>query len=163
MPVLPPDFAILDIGGTEILIIMMITLLLFGSERLPGLARSMGKSIREFKKATSGLEEELKRALEVPPPSRHQPVAISFPPAPPKPAAAPPAEAILPASPPSTLDSLPPGVQPKIDGGSGGLSGAAQASQPAFPAIGGYTQPPADPAKPAEPQQPAGGSPYPDL
>ena len=47
---------------------MVITLLLFGSERLPDLARSMGKSIREFKKATSGLEEELRRALETPPP-----------------------------------------------------------------------------------------------
>ena len=65
-----PTFAIFDIGGTEILMIMLITLLLFGSERLPDLARNMGKAIREFKKATSGLEEELKRALEVPPPPK---------------------------------------------------------------------------------------------
>jgi sec-independent protein translocase protein TatA len=163
MRVLPPDFAILDIGGTEILIIMMITLLLFGSERLPGLARSLGKSIREFKKATSGLEEELKRALEEPPISRHQPVAMSFPPAAPKPAATPPADTTLPASLPSTPDSSPAGVHLPVDGGSGVLPDVTQGSPPAFPPIGNCTPPPADPAKPAEPPQPAGGSPYPDL
>ncbi len=48
--------------------ILLVALLLFGSERLPELARNLGKSIREFKKATSGLEEELKRAIEAPPP-----------------------------------------------------------------------------------------------
>jgi TatA/E family protein of Tat protein translocase len=69
MLVLHPDFAILDVGGTEILMIMVIALLLFGSERLPSLARSLGKSLREFKKATSGLEEELRRALDESPPS----------------------------------------------------------------------------------------------
>ncbi len=62
--------AILDVGGTEVLMIMLIALLLFGSERLPSLARGMGKAIREFKKATSGLEDELKRAMEEPPPPR---------------------------------------------------------------------------------------------
>ena len=82
MLVLPPDFAILDIGGTEILIIMVIALLLFGSERLPGLARSMGKSLREFKKATSGLEEELRRALETPPPPPRPTAKVPFPPTP---------------------------------------------------------------------------------
>jgi sec-independent protein translocase protein TatA len=103
MSVPHPNFAILDIGGTEILIIMVITLLLFGSERLPGLARSMGKSIREFKKATSGLEDELRRALETPPPSRRPPVPTAFPSAPPKPAtvsSAPPSPATAPVAPP---------------------------------------------------------------
>jgi sec-independent protein translocase protein TatA len=104
MLVLPPDFAILDIGGTEILIIMVIALLLFGSERLPGLARSMGKSIREFKKATSGLEEELRRALETPPPSSRPPVKMPFPPATQKPMPAPPAP---PPPPPATPLSPP--------------------------------------------------------
>jgi sec-independent protein translocase protein TatA len=87
-----PEFAILDIGGTEILIIMVITLLLFGSERLPGLARSMGKSVREFKKATSGLEEELRRALETPPPPNRPVAKMPPPPVPqkPEPPAAPP-------------------------------------------------------------------------
>ena len=50
---------------------MLVTLLLFGSKRMPDLARGLGKSIREFKKATSGLEEELKRAIELPPEPSH--------------------------------------------------------------------------------------------
>ncbi len=39
----------------ELLIILAIMLLLFGAKRLPELAKSLGKSTREFK---SGLEEE---------------------------------------------------------------------------------------------------------
>ena len=74
--------AILDVGGPEVLLILLVALLLFGSQRMPDLARSLGKSIREFKKATSGLEEELKRAMEAPPPSSRQPAA---PPAPARP------------------------------------------------------------------------------
>ena len=72
-----PSLAILDVGGTEILMIMLVVLLLFGSKRIPDLARSLGKSIREFKKAASSLEEELKRALDVPPPppQPHRPAA----------------------------------------------------------------------------------------
>jgi len=39
-----------NIGMTELIIILVILLLLFGSTRLPQLARGMGKSIKEFKK-----------------------------------------------------------------------------------------------------------------
>lgn len=38
------------IGWTEVLIILGIILLLFGAKRLPDLARSLGKSLKEFKK-----------------------------------------------------------------------------------------------------------------
>ena len=71
MPAAHPTLAIFDVGGTEVLLIMLVVLLLFGSKRMPELARGLGKSIREFKKATSGLEEELKRAIELPPESPH--------------------------------------------------------------------------------------------
>ena len=40
---------------TELLIILAVLLLLFGAKRLPELAKSLGKSTREFK---TGLEEE---------------------------------------------------------------------------------------------------------
>jgi len=52
------------IGGPELMMIMFVVLLLFGANKLPELARGMGKSIREFKKAASGVEEEIKRAIE---------------------------------------------------------------------------------------------------
>ena len=51
------------LGWPEILIIMLIVILLFGAKRLPELARGVGKSIKEFKKATSGLEDEVRSAI----------------------------------------------------------------------------------------------------
>ncbi len=59
-----PSAFIEGIGGPELMMILFIVLLLFGAERLPGLARGFGKSMREFKKAASGVEEEFKRAMD---------------------------------------------------------------------------------------------------
>ena len=47
-----------NIGITELIIILVILLLLFGSTRLPQLAKGMGKSIREFKKGVAEGETE---------------------------------------------------------------------------------------------------------
>ena len=51
------------IGTQELIIILVIALLIFGPKKLPELARSTGKAINEFRKASSGLldEEEGKR------------------------------------------------------------------------------------------------------
>ena len=60
--------AFLDaLGGSELILIFLVVLLLFGGEKLPELARGLGKSVREFKKATAGVEEEIKKAIELPP------------------------------------------------------------------------------------------------
>ena len=40
----------MGLGGKEMLIILAVILLLFGSAKIPSLARSLGKSINEFKK-----------------------------------------------------------------------------------------------------------------
>jgi sec-independent protein translocase protein TatA len=45
-------------GGAELLIILFIVLLLFGAKKLPDLAGSMGKSMREFRKASKEALEE---------------------------------------------------------------------------------------------------------
>lgn len=47
------NFALLDFGTPELLIILVIVLLLFGSKKLPELSRSLGESIKELKKASS--------------------------------------------------------------------------------------------------------------
>ncbi|MBS1806567.1 MAG: twin-arginine translocase TatA/TatE family subunit [Acidobacteria bacterium] len=47
------------LGTTELIVILVILLLLFGSSRLPGLAKGMGESIRNFKKAVNDDKEEL--------------------------------------------------------------------------------------------------------
>src|SRR3982750_1798499 len=52
------------LGGPEMVLIFVIVLVLFGGQKLPEFARGLGKTIREFKKAASGVEEEFKRALE---------------------------------------------------------------------------------------------------
>ncbi len=48
------------IGMQELILIFLIILLLFGARKLPELAKGLGKGIREFKKAASGLEDEIK-------------------------------------------------------------------------------------------------------
>lgn len=50
----------LNLGLPEILIISVAVLLLFGPKRLPELAKSMGKGIRDFKKALEGGDDDKK-------------------------------------------------------------------------------------------------------
>ncbi len=47
------------IGITELLVIFVIALLVFGPKRLPELARSMGRALAEFRRASSDLRQEL--------------------------------------------------------------------------------------------------------
>lgn len=53
-----------NLGGPEILIIFVIVLLLFGAKKIPELARGLGKSMGEFKKAREEFEDEIKRAAD---------------------------------------------------------------------------------------------------
>jgi sec-independent protein translocase protein TatA len=46
-------------GGWEIVIILIIVILLFGSKKIPGLARGLGKSVKEFKDAKEGKDAEI--------------------------------------------------------------------------------------------------------
>jgi sec-independent protein translocase protein TatA len=48
------------INHTELMIFLIIVMVLFGGSRIPALARSLGKSITEFKKGVAGIEEEPK-------------------------------------------------------------------------------------------------------
>jgi len=49
-----------SIGMSELLIIFGALLLIFGGKKLPELARGLGKSIREFKKAANDVQEEFR-------------------------------------------------------------------------------------------------------
>jgi sec-independent protein translocase protein TatA len=55
----------LPIGPTELIIILVIILVLFGGARLAGLGKSTGRAIREFKEETKGLGDEQKPEDEV--------------------------------------------------------------------------------------------------
>ena len=50
---------LLFISGAEIVVIVLVVLLLFGSKRIPEIARGFGKGMQEIKKATDGIKKEI--------------------------------------------------------------------------------------------------------
>ena len=46
-----------SLGGTELIIALVIILLLFGAKRIPELAKGLGSGVREFRKGTRGEDE----------------------------------------------------------------------------------------------------------
>jgi sec-independent protein translocase protein TatA len=58
------------IGGPELLVIFLIVLLFFGARRLPELARGLGKSMKEFKKATEDVQNDFRDAMDTVDPNK---------------------------------------------------------------------------------------------
>ena len=52
------------IGTWEIILIFLVILLLFGSKRIPEIAKGMGKGITEFKRAIRDVQEEIETNVE---------------------------------------------------------------------------------------------------
>ncbi len=52
------------LGGGEIVVIIVLALLLFGSRRLPEMARSVGQAIQEFKKVGRQVQTDVETALK---------------------------------------------------------------------------------------------------
>lgn len=50
-----------NLGGGEMMVILVAILLLFGGKKLPELARGLGQGIREFKDASEGVKREIHR------------------------------------------------------------------------------------------------------
>ena len=55
---------ILFISGPEILVIGLIVLLLFGADKIPEIARGLGKGIRQVKDATDDIKSEIKKSAK---------------------------------------------------------------------------------------------------
>jgi sec-independent protein translocase protein TatA len=55
-------FGIGNLGGPDLLIILLIVFVLFGAKKLPDLARSLGQSMNEFRKARQDLDDQLHNA-----------------------------------------------------------------------------------------------------
>ena len=64
----------MNLGPTELLIILGIVLLLFGSTRLPKLARSLGQASKEFKE---GVKDGAKEGEGAPQPDPNEPVTMT--------------------------------------------------------------------------------------
>ena len=52
-------FGIGNLGGPDLFIVLLIVLVLFGAKKLPDLARSLGQSMNEFRKAREDIDREL--------------------------------------------------------------------------------------------------------
>jgi sec-independent protein translocase protein TatA len=52
------------LGPTEILVILLIVLLLFGAKRIPEVAQGLGKGLKEFKKAAKDIQKDIDQAGE---------------------------------------------------------------------------------------------------
>lgn len=66
-----------DIGGSEMILIVVVILIFFGANKIPELARGLGKGIREFKDASSEIRNEFERAGQ--PTQYQQPTAYNQP------------------------------------------------------------------------------------
>lgn len=51
-----------DISGSEILLVLVFILIFFGSKSIPGIARTMGRTMRQIKDASSELQNEIKKS-----------------------------------------------------------------------------------------------------
>ncbi|MDA8237570.1 MAG: twin-arginine translocase TatA/TatE family subunit [Chloroflexi bacterium] len=69
-----------NIGPVELIIILVIALLILGPGKLPDVGAALGKSIREFRKAASDVQESVK--LDAAPPAAPAPPAVPVAPAP---------------------------------------------------------------------------------
>ncbi len=52
-----------NIGGGELLLILIVILIFFGPKKIPELAQGLGKGIREFKKATRGIQDAVEKEV----------------------------------------------------------------------------------------------------
>ena len=52
-------YYLLFISGGEIVLVMLLALLFFGSKAIPDIAKTLGKGMREFKKATNEIKREI--------------------------------------------------------------------------------------------------------
>ncbi len=57
-------FLFLGMGGWEIILVFLAVLLLFGADKIPDFARTLGKGINEFRKATDEIKKEFTESTE---------------------------------------------------------------------------------------------------
>jgi sec-independent protein translocase protein TatA len=53
-----------SLGGGELMLILLVVLLFFGANKIPELARGLGKGIREFKDAADGIQREIQKTAD---------------------------------------------------------------------------------------------------
>lgn len=79
-----PAFLVGSPGAGEMLVVFLAILLLFGAKRLPGIARSLGRALEEWRRSARQIRDELMNATgdDVPPSAPNPPPAWPAPPPP---------------------------------------------------------------------------------
>jgi sec-independent protein translocase protein TatA len=54
-----------NIGGSELLVVLLVMFLFFGPKKLPEVGKNLGKAVREFKNAMRGVKEDLERSTRI--------------------------------------------------------------------------------------------------
>jgi sec-independent protein translocase protein TatA len=57
------NYAIFNLGTTEIILIVVVVLLLFGGKKIPELMRGLGQGVREFNSAKSNIKQEIEEGM----------------------------------------------------------------------------------------------------
>lgn len=68
-----------NVGGGELLVILLVALIVLGPQRLPGAARQVGRVMGDIRRISSGFQDELKNAFDADdtPPRRTEPVPLA--------------------------------------------------------------------------------------
>ncbi|EYB67490.1 hypothetical protein DEIPH_ctg040orf0059 [Deinococcus phoenicis] len=65
-----------NIGAPELIIILLVALVVFGPRKLPELGKSLGQGLREFRRSTGAVTDELRRGLDTPAPADGVPAPV---------------------------------------------------------------------------------------
>jgi sec-independent protein translocase protein TatB len=57
---------VFNVGGGEVLVILLIALIFLGPDRMPDMAKKVGRVLGEARRMTTGFQEEVRKAMDVP-------------------------------------------------------------------------------------------------
>jgi sec-independent protein translocase protein TatB len=137
------DVLMFGLGFGEIVIIAILALLLLGPDRLPDAAKALGKGLREIKKATDDLKDQVEKEINLKELMEEKPKPALVPPVPARPVPGPSGP------PPAATAENVPGLEAAL---AEPITVAEEYSTPPQPAAS--AEPPAPAAPPAEPAQP---------
>ena len=55
---------LIGISGGEIIVVFLFILIFFGADKIPGFARTMGRTIRQVKDATSDIQRDIQNSVQ---------------------------------------------------------------------------------------------------